>query len=148
MFIVVSLEVISGLGTIILSVTANLNFWSRAIFWTLALPEKCTDPERKSMRTRSVCGFLPGLALMKTTAWKSMRTLLYFRLDTLLTKLPSYFVRHSSVGPQQPWIVYYRIQWSEWVVGVGRHLECGLLFGRKDNITAIKVEVRTYRMKV
>ena len=115
MFIVVSLEVISGLGTIILSVTANLNFWSRAIFWTLALPEKCTDPERKSMRTRSVCGFLPGLALMKTTAWKSMRTLLYFRLDTLLTKLPSYFVRHSSVGPQQPWIVYYRIQWSEWV---------------------------------
>ena len=28
-----------------------------AIFWNLALPEKCTDPERKCMRTRSVCGF-------------------------------------------------------------------------------------------
>ena len=57
MFIVVSLAVVSGLGTIILPVTANLNFWSRAIFWNLALPEKCTDPERKCMRTRSVCGF-------------------------------------------------------------------------------------------
>lgn len=75
------------------------------------------------------------------------RTNLFNRL-ALLTKLPGYFVRHSSVGPQQPWIVYYRIQWSEWVVGVGRRLECGLLFGSKDNITAIKVEVRTYRMKV
>ena len=38
-------------------VTANLNFWSRAIFWNLALPEKCADRERKCMRTRSVCGF-------------------------------------------------------------------------------------------
>ena len=34
-----------------LPVTANLNFWSRTIFWNLALPEKCTDPERKCMRT-------------------------------------------------------------------------------------------------
>ena len=42
---------------IILPVTANLNFWSRAIIWNLALPEKCTDPERKCMRTRSVYGF-------------------------------------------------------------------------------------------
>ena len=42
---------------IILPVTANLNFWSCAIFWNLALPEKCTDPERKCIRTRSVCGF-------------------------------------------------------------------------------------------
>jgi len=57
MFIVVSLAVVSGLGTIILPVTANLNFWSRAIFWNLALLEKCTNPERKCMRTRSVCGF-------------------------------------------------------------------------------------------
>ena len=55
MFIVVSLAVVSGLGMI--RVTANLNFWSRAIFLNLALPEKCTDPERKCMRTRSVCGF-------------------------------------------------------------------------------------------
>ena len=38
-------------------VMASLNFWSRAIFWNFALPEKCTDPERKCMRTRSVCGF-------------------------------------------------------------------------------------------
>ena len=29
---------------IILPVTANLNFWSRVIFWNLALPEKCADP--------------------------------------------------------------------------------------------------------
>ena len=42
---------------IILPVTANLNFWSRAISCNLALPEKCTNPERKCMRTRSVCGF-------------------------------------------------------------------------------------------
>ena len=42
---------------IILPVAANLNSWSRAIFWNLALPEKCTEPERKCMRTRSVCGF-------------------------------------------------------------------------------------------
>ena len=42
---------------IILPVTANLNFWSRAIFWNLALSEKCTDPERKCMWTRYVCGF-------------------------------------------------------------------------------------------
>ena len=42
---------------IILPVAANSNSWSRAIFWNLALPEKCTDPERKCMRTRSVCGF-------------------------------------------------------------------------------------------
>ena len=31
----------------------------------------------------SVVSFLPGLALMKTTVLKSMRTLSYFRLDTL-----------------------------------------------------------------
>ena len=48
MFIVVSLAVVSGLGTT-LPVTANLNFWSRAIFWNLALSEKYTDPERKCM---------------------------------------------------------------------------------------------------
>ena len=30
---------------IILPVTVNLSFWSCAIFWNLALPEKCTDPE-------------------------------------------------------------------------------------------------------
>jgi len=42
---------------IILPVTANLNFWSRAILCNLALPEKCTDPERKCMRTRSAWGF-------------------------------------------------------------------------------------------
>ena len=34
-----------------------LPVWSHAIFWNLALPEKCTDPERKCMRTQSVCGF-------------------------------------------------------------------------------------------
>ena len=32
-----------------LPVTANLNFWSRAIFWNLALLEKYSDPERKCM---------------------------------------------------------------------------------------------------
>ena len=31
----------------------------------------------------SVVSFLPGLALMKTTVLESMRTLSYFRLDTL-----------------------------------------------------------------
>ena len=67
-----------------------------------------------------------------------------FNTLALLTNLPGYLVRHSSVGPQQPWTVYYRIQWSEWVVGVGHRM----LFGSKDNITAIKVEVKTYRMKV
>ena len=48
-------HLVSGLGT--LPVTANLNFWSRAIFRNLPLPEKCTDPERNNMRTQSVCGF-------------------------------------------------------------------------------------------
>ena len=76
MFIVVSLAVVSGLG-----VTANLNFWSRVIFWNLALPEKCTDCACEP--DLSVVSFLPGLALMKTTVLESMRTLSYFRLDTL-----------------------------------------------------------------
>ena len=53
MFKVASLA--SGLGTI--PVTANLNFWSRAIFRNLPLPEKCTDPKRNDMRTQSICGF-------------------------------------------------------------------------------------------
>ena len=55
MFKVASLAVVSGLR--ISPVTANLNFWSRAISWNLPLPEKCTDPERNDMRTQSVCGF-------------------------------------------------------------------------------------------
>ena len=35
----------------------------------------------------SVVSFLPGLALMKTTVLESMRTLSYFRLDTLMMML-------------------------------------------------------------
>ena len=43
----------------------------------------CNNNEIIDMRTRSVVSFLPVLAHMKTTALKSMRTLSYFRLDTL-----------------------------------------------------------------
>ena len=45
----------------------------RAVGWTKSA-RTCTDP---------VVSFIPGLALMKTTVLKSMRTLSYFRLDTL-----------------------------------------------------------------
>ena len=34
--------------------------------------------------------YLPGLALMKTTVLESMRTLSYFRLDTLLLRGPTF----------------------------------------------------------
>ena len=40
---------------IILPVTANLNFWSCAIFWNLALPEKCADSERKCLHANLIC---------------------------------------------------------------------------------------------
>ena len=39
---------------IILPVTANLNFWSRAIFWNLALPGK-VHRSRKKMHANPIC---------------------------------------------------------------------------------------------
>ena len=57
---------------IVLPVTANLNFWSRAIFWNLALPEKCTDPERKCMRT-SECAYAPEVPSHKPDSVTSVR---------------------------------------------------------------------------
>ena len=53
--------------------------------------------------------FLPGLALMKTTVLKSMRTLSYFRLDTLMTtkliiQIPNYNIYqppHNSIKLQR-----------------------------------------------
>ena len=54
MFIVVSLAVVSGLGTIILPVTANLNFWSLAIFLELSTSGKVHRP-RKKMHANPIC---------------------------------------------------------------------------------------------
>ena len=59
--------------------------WSRNIFRDLPLPEKCSFWIKLTCEPDpSVVSFLPGLALMKTTVLKSMRTLSYFRLDTLI----------------------------------------------------------------
>ena len=68
---------------IILPVTANLNFWSRAILCNLALPEKCTNPERKCMRTRSVCGFFLTWIGSYENHCFGINAHTYFRLDTL-----------------------------------------------------------------
>ena len=84
MFIVVSLAVVCGLGTTSYG-ELNSNFWSRAIFWHLVLPENgaLIPKENACEPDLSVISFLPGLALMKTTVLESMRTLSYFGLDTL-----------------------------------------------------------------
>ena len=50
----------------------------------------------------SVVSFLPGLGLTKTTVLESMRTLSYFRLDTLtLVMIPASYVQLTFSGLKQ-----------------------------------------------
>ena len=58
-------------------------------FGTYRIRKSAQIPNKIDTQTRSVCGFLPGLALMKTAVLESMRTLSYFRLDTLTYNLSS-----------------------------------------------------------
>ena len=90
----------------------ELKFLATCHFLELSTSGKVHRSRKKCMQTRSVCGFLSGLALMKTTVLESMRTLSYFRLDTLprgvtgtscycfeynlhLIKIPSHLNRES-----------------------------------------------------
>ena len=82
MFIVVSLAVVSGLGT---TSYGELKFLVTCHFFgTEHFQKSAPIPKENACKSDlSMVSFLPGLALMKTTVLESMRTLSYFRLDTL-----------------------------------------------------------------
>ena len=89
MFIVVSLAVVSGLGTNNSTSCGELKFLVMCHFLKLSTSGK-VHRSRKKMHANPIClwflsvvSFLPGLGLMKTTVLESMCTPSYFRLDTL-----------------------------------------------------------------
>jgi len=76
--------VISGLGNF--TSYGELNFLVTCHFLELSTSSRESAPIPKENACEpdlSVVSSLPGLALMKTTVLESMRTLAYFRLDTL-----------------------------------------------------------------
>ena len=87
MFIVVSLAVFIGLGTIFNSY-GKLQFLVMCHFLELSTSAKSAPipKENACEPDLSVVSFLPGLALMKTTVLESTCTLSYFRLDNLYGK--------------------------------------------------------------
>ena len=83
---------------IILPITASQNFWSRAIFCNLRTTSEKAHRSRKKVTCEldpSVVSLLRGLALMKTTILESIRTLPYFRLDTLTSVYYAMYKRSS-----------------------------------------------------